>query len=115
MTAHRIPLRGFWDATPLADGRTRYVRRFGRPRSTDDRETIWLVCDDLSGPATVSLNGTVIGEGDAIAADVTGRLAERNEVAVEVGGGAPDGMAVEIRTEPEPRSEQSTRPPATGS
>ena len=62
-STHRIRLRGFWEATPLTDGRTRHVRRFGRPRTLDPGETAWVVGD--AGPAAVFLNGEEVGRAEA--------------------------------------------------
>lgn len=94
MAAHRIRLRGFWEATPLADGRTRHVRRFGKPRTLDPGETAWVVGD--TGPATVFLNGEEIGRVEAgpFAFEVTARLQTRNELAID---GALGEVALEIR------------------
>ena len=94
MPTHRIRLRGFWEATPLADGRTRHVRRFGKPRTLDPGETAWVVGD--AGPATVFLNGEEIGYADVgpFAFEVTSRLQTRNELAIE---GELGEVALEIR------------------
>jgi hypothetical protein len=94
MATHRIRLRVFWEATPLADGRTRHVRRFGKPRTLDPGETAWVAGD--TGPAVVFLNGEEIGRADAgpFAFEVTARLQERNELAIE---GALGEVALEIR------------------
>ena len=83
MPVHRIRLRGFWEATPLADGRTRHVRRFGKPRTLDPGETAWVVGD--AGPAAVFLNGEEVGRVEAgpFAFEVTERLQPRNELAIE--------------------------------
>ncbi|HET6576468.1 MAG TPA: hypothetical protein VFG68_22905 [Fimbriiglobus sp.] len=94
MPVHRIRLRGFWEATPLADGRTRHVRRFGKPRTLDPGETAWVVGD--AGPATVYLNGEMIGQSEAapFAFEVTARLQTRNELAIE---GTLGEVALEVR------------------
>lgn len=103
MPPHRIRLCGFWTPTPLDGGRTRLSRAFGRPRSLDPNERAWLVCDSVSCPATVFLNGVSLGSvetGRPFAFDVMDQLAVRNEVAVElaVGSNAELGeVALEIR------------------
>jgi hypothetical protein len=101
MPTHRIRLRGSWEVAALGDGRMRHARRFGRPRTQDANETVWLVCESVPGGAVVSLNGTVIGHaeaGQAFAFDVTGQLDVRNEVAIDVMNNAALGeVALEIR------------------
>ena len=96
MSVHRIRLRGFWEATPLDGGRTRHVRRFGKPRTLDPDETAWVVCDAAAGPATVFLNGEEIGRAEAgpFAFEVTARLRTRNELAIE---GSLGEVALEVR------------------
>jgi hypothetical protein len=101
MPAHRIRLRGAWEAAPLGGGRVRHARRFGRPRTQDARETVWLVCESVPGAAVVSLNGARIGEaaaGQGFALDVTGRLDARNEIMIDVLSDAALGeVVIEIR------------------
>jgi hypothetical protein len=69
-------------------GRVRFLRAFGRPTRLEPEEQVWLVCDgvDLAGWAT--LNGEQLGPVDgfrqAARFEVTGRLKERNELAIEV-------------------------------
>lgn len=96
MSVHRIRLRGFWEATPLDGGRTRHVRRFGKPRTLDPGETAWVVSDAVPGPATVFLNGEEVGRAEAgpFAFEVTARLRTRNELAIE---GEPGEVVLEIR------------------
>jgi hypothetical protein len=94
MATHRIRLRGFWEATPRADGRTRHVRRFGKPRTLDPGESAWLVGD--TGPAAVFLNGEPVGQSvGPFAFEVTSRLQTRNELAIE---GELGEVALEIRS-----------------
>jgi hypothetical protein len=91
---HRMTLRPPWESEPLSDGRTRHRRRFGRPRTLGEGETVWLV-----GEATgeVWLNGVKLGESDGtFAFDVTNKLDMRNEVSVTASG--PLGaVAVEVQ------------------
>jgi hypothetical protein len=101
MSIHRIRLRGAWEVVPLDGERVRHARRFGRPRTQDAAETVWLVCESVPGAATVSLNGTRIGEaaaGQTFALDITGQLDVRNEVTIDVMNAAALGeVAIEIR------------------
>lgn len=91
---HRMTLRPPWESEPLSDGRTRHRRRFGRPRTLGEGETVWLV-----GEATgeVWLNGVLLGVCEvAFAFDVTGKLRARNEISITVSG--PLGaVAVEVQ------------------
>src|SRR5262245_54897153 len=82
---HRIRLRGPWQCESLGGpaplrvtlpcrwgegglagfaGMVRFVRRFGYPGRIDDYERVWLTCDGLTGRASVSLNGRVLGSPD---------------------------------------------------
>lgn len=120
---HVIRLRGPWEYTPLecvdadrplppagkitmpADwsgtlghdfrGRVRYIRRFGRPGFPEPYEQMWIVFGGIRGRATVSLNGTRLGEvtgDDPGNFEVTDKLAFRNllEVVVEQPADAPE-------------------------
>lgn len=96
---HRMTLRPPWEKQALPDGRTRHHRRFGRPRTVDDHETVWLV-GEASGE--VLLNGELLGACDGrFAFEVTNRLNPRNEVAVDTAG-EPGPVAVEVRAAPPP-------------
>ncbi|HEY1381884.1 MAG TPA: hypothetical protein VGF55_34105, partial [Gemmataceae bacterium] len=131
MTAYpyRIRLRGPWEAESLDPsgnavarrvhlparlgecglGEARQVRlrrRFGRPRTLDAYERVWLVGEGLTGRAEFRLNGHILGTppGDTgpFAFPVTGFLAERNELVVELSPDGPDGglwgdVALEVR------------------
>src|SRR5882724_3807180 len=100
MPTHVIRLRDPWEVTRAGD-RTRHARRFGAPRTRDPAERVWLVCGSVPGPAVVSVNGEPVGAAEAgrpFAADVTDRLAPRNEVVFEVSSADPLGdVALEIR------------------
>jgi hypothetical protein len=87
-------------------GRVRFRRRFGYPGRLDDYERVWLTCAGAGSPAEVSLNGTALGaRADARAPfefEVTALLRGRNELVVDVAGGAEDGglwgeVALEVR------------------
>lgn len=93
---HRMTLRPPWEVEPLPDGRTRYRRRFGRPRTLGVGETVWLV-GETQGGGEVWLNGERLGESErSFAFDVTGKLNVRNEVDITATG--PIGpVAVEVR------------------
>ena len=89
MPTHRIRLGPPWVASP--DG-TLHTRRFGRPRTLDAGERVWLVCH--FPPADVSVNGQPV---DAVA-DITDLLQPRNEVVVRLANGTQLGdVALEIR------------------
>ena len=93
---HRIRLRDPWESEPLADGRTRYTRRFGRPTNLGSA-TVWLVLEGRMAPAEVWLNGARLGDVDANGEfDVTAPLAERNSVEVRSAGELGD-VVLEVR------------------
>ncbi len=97
---HQIRLGPPWQVT-AGDGGTRHARKFGRPRTLDANERLWLVCAHVPGPVEVHVNGTRVGGSDApgpFAADVTARLNPRNEAVFTVASAAPLGaVALEIR------------------
>jgi hypothetical protein len=100
LITHSIRLRGFWETS--SDGvRTTHARQFGRPRTADPGERVWLVCGSVPGPAEVSVNGQLIGTLAAagpFAADVTDLLLPRNAVRFAVESDQSLGeVAVEIR------------------
>ena len=96
MATHRIRLGPPWVASP--DG-TRHTRRFGRPRTLDADERVWLVC--AFEPDAVTVNGQTV----PATADITSFLQPRNEIEIQlaVGGNFPVEVALEIR----PAAEQS--------
>lgn len=100
---HTIRLRGAWETTHAA-GITTHARKFGRPRTLDADERLWLVCSHVPGPADVLLNGNTV---DTLAAagpfalDVTDRLLPRNAVAFVVASPEPVGeVSLEVRAAP---------------
>ena len=100
-TIHTIRLRGFWDVTPLPNGRTQHRRRFGKPRTLDATESLWLVCPHPLDSATVFLNGEPVGTStqlEPLAVDLTAKLQPRNEVAIEFNGDSElNDVVLEIR------------------
>ena len=94
---HSIRLGPPWQITG-----TRHARKFGRPRSLDAHEQVWLVCEHVPGPSEVRVNGNVVGTSDApgpFAADITSHLQPRNEVVFAVASdGALGSVALEIRS-----------------
>jgi hypothetical protein len=99
-TPHRIRLGPPWQ-TSATDSGTRHARKFGRPRTLDANERLWLVCDHVPGPAEVHLNGSLAGTaeaGEPFAADITSLLQPRNEVVFAVAAdGALGNVALEVR------------------
>jgi hypothetical protein len=93
---HRIRLRDPWERKPLPDGRTRFTRRFGRPTNLG-AASVRLILEGRTTPAEIWLNGERLGELDGDGAfEVTGRLAERNEMEVRTPGEVGD-VALEVR------------------
>lgn len=68
-------------------GSIRLRRRFGSPTCLDPHERVFLVIEDCSGLADVTLNGEVLGEippGPAWEFDITDQLKERNELVLHI-------------------------------
>ena len=88
MTPHRIRLGPPWVAS--ADG---FARRFGRPRTLDPHDRVWLVCG--FEPESVTVNGHVV----SATADITALIQPRNEIVVRIAAGTnfPGEVALEIR------------------
>ena len=99
---HVIHLRGFWDTT-VTDTQTTHSRKFGRPRTLDAGERVWLICTEVPGAGEVTVNGEMVGrtgEAGPFAVDITPKLRERNRVELRVESSAPIGEVVlEIRAE----------------
>jgi hypothetical protein len=80
----------------------RHARKFGRPRTLDANERLWLVCEHVPGIAEIRVNGTPVGTQDAsgpFAADITAHLLPRNEILFVVASDAPLGaVSLEIRS-----------------
>jgi hypothetical protein len=83
-------------------GGSRHARKFGRPRTLDAAERLWLVCDHLPGPAEVLVNGTAVGGAESagpLAADITHLLQPRNEVVFALASDFPLGaITLEVRS-----------------
>jgi hypothetical protein len=97
---HIIRLRGAWEITS-SSGTTLHSRKFGRPRTLEAHERVWLVCDDVPGPNEVSLNGKDIGDSSEkgpFAIDITDVLEPRNQILFSVDSSDPLGeVTLEIR------------------
>lgn len=84
----RLPCR--WSEGGLANfgGTVRFRRRFQRPRTLDDYERLWLVCEGADYHSSWQLNGHKLGvhQGafDPFAFDITRVVEPRNELVVEV-------------------------------
>jgi GNAT superfamily N-acetyltransferase len=99
---HTIRLAGGWATTTPTAGVTRYARRFGRPRTLDPNETVWVTVRAATGPGTVAVNGRTVGHVDAavpFAAEIRSLLQDRNDFVLELRG-PPSEVALEIRSEP---------------
>jgi hypothetical protein len=90
--SHQIRLRGFWSVTANAEGGYRHIRRFGRPRTLDPDERVWLTGEQLAGAAQIILNGQMVGRvldtGRTFAFDITRTLRPRNELMIDSTGSA---------------------------
>ena len=96
---HTIRLRGAWTTATLPGGGTRHARNFGKPRTLDADECVWLV-GDVAEAGTLSVNGEVAASVPAgrFAVDVTHKLAERNAVWIDLPTDHPPAdVAMEIR------------------
>lgn len=100
---HVIRLRGHWKRDVLPNGRVRYSRPFGSPRTLDANESAWLI-GTSPGNGSLFLNdqsaGTV-ADGVPFAFEVTASLLPRNRIALEVTAGGNetlDDVALDIRT-----------------
>lgn len=98
---HTIHLRGGWVAE-ATNTHTSHARNFGRPRTLDANERLWLVCQRLPGPAEVRLNAEPIGtlvDAGPFATDITDVLRSRNALTFLIASGEPLGEVwLEVRT-----------------
>ncbi len=86
VTPHVIRLSGFWTRDELPDGRTRFTRPFGQPRTLDTNESAWLTSAPVPASGTVTVNGVSVGEvhaGQPFEFDVTHLLQPRNRIVIE--------------------------------
>lgn len=99
--SHCIRLGPPWQITATDTGATRHARKFGRPRTLDATEQLWLVCEHVPGVAEVRINGTLLASPNTpgpFAADITSLLLARNEVVFVIASDAPLGsVSLEIR------------------
>jgi len=56
---HTIRLRGAWEVNPDAV-KTAHSRNFGWPKPLEASEELWLVCANVPGSVTVTLNDSCI-------------------------------------------------------
>lgn len=101
---HIIRLRGAWEIA-TASGVTTHARKFGRPRTLDANERLWLACDRVPGPCEVRVNGAVAGAvavSGAFAVDITAILQPRNEVVfcVEESDAPLGDVSLQVRSVP---------------
>lgn len=102
MATHTIRLNGFWIATAIPTG-MRFTRTFGKPRTLDANETVWIVVGSLPTIGTVRVNDTILGNFAAstpFAFEITPLLVSRNQIAFDLvtsTGVAIDGVVMEIR------------------
>ena len=110
---HRIRLGPPWKTTSTRD-RTLHFRSFGRPQNLDPRERVWLALS-TGAPAQVMLNGEPIGttaEEQPFCAEVTDRLAVRNEIVIDCRpGDGPRDVALFIGPEQPAMSTDPTPAP----
>ena len=102
MATHTIRLNGFWIATAIPTG-MRFTRAFGKPRTLDANETVWIVVDSLQTIGIVRVNETFLGNFAAatpFAFEITPLLSSRNQIAFDLATSvevAIDGVVLEIR------------------
>ena len=86
----RVQMPADWESHLGHDfrGSVRYVRNFGCPTALEPHESVYLVLEGVDALGRVVLNGEQLGEislADGPSRfEITGRLQERNELAVEV-------------------------------
>jgi hypothetical protein len=82
-------------------GRVRFRRRFGYPGRLDAHERVWLTLAGVDAAADVRLNEQFLGRvaGQPAEFEVTGLLAARNELVMEVEGPETGGLTGEVALE----------------
>jgi hypothetical protein len=98
-----MPCRWADGALAGFQGRVRFRRRFGYPGRIDAHERVWLTFGGASDRAALTLNAVVLGTHDPadmpFEYEVTALLGQRNELIVEVEGGANGGLWGEVALE----------------
>lgn len=109
MNVHTIRLSGPWQRVEesgdgqrirlpidcLAGGKTRLVRRFGRPGRLDEGERVWLVIAGLSGTSQVLLNESLLAlepSLEGLRVDITQWLVRDNWLTIDWPGVEPGGL-----------------------
>ena len=98
--AHRIRLGPPWEVATVGD-RTRHIRKFGRPRTLDATERVWVLCDAAPVGTALFVNDVRVAtaEGGPFAAEITLLLQPRNALLLDSPTSALLGeIALEIRT-----------------
>jgi hypothetical protein len=97
---HTIRLRSGWQVQPLGEGKL-HTRHFGKPRTLDSNESVWLVFTHLPVGSLVRLNAILLhthAAAGALALEITPHLGFRNAVELTCPSDeAPGEVALEIR------------------
>lgn len=99
-TIHRIRLRGAWEIETLDATRVRCSRNFGKPRTLDPHESVWLFCESTLHFDNFKLNDTPIGSpgNGPLTIDITSIIQPRNVLILEgPSSEITQGVALEIR------------------
>jgi hypothetical protein len=89
--SHQIRLGSGWESEAFGDGRTRHLRKFGKPTNLTDERV--LLIGAVPSPENCTLNGRPI----ALPADVTEQLLPRNQLVVVTRDSEPPaGITLEI-------------------
>lgn len=101
MIRHTIHLRGGW-VTEVLGPEYCSRRNFGRPRTLDPDERLWLVCGEFPPQAQVLFNDELLGlinPAGELAADITSLLRLRNTLCIRCPSQQPIGTTrLEVRT-----------------
>jgi hypothetical protein len=115
MYPHRIRLRGPWECTPTGEEPRRIsvpsrfadsvdtaillTRKFGYPGRIDADERVWLTAEQVTGLASFTLNGQLLGtaQDGRFEADVTAILGPRNRLEILLQGRGLGEVAMEVR------------------
>ncbi len=92
----RVTMPCAWNDAALASlaGPVRFLRKFGYPGRIDAHERVWLIAEQLSGPAELHVNGASLGhtEPGDIALDMTQWLTPRNRLEIVTARTSAVGM-----------------------